>query len=355
MTKNKILVFGNFGYINSQVCGQTIKTRNIYELFKLKMGDNSSVEYFNTQQFQYSLFFIFNMLSKIYKCNKLVYIPAQNNLKYLFPLLYLLCRIKRCEILYFVVGGWIGDFLKTKKIHIALLSRIRAILSESSILTKTLISEYHFKNVITFPNFRIHSFVPDPLVHHNIFRIVFMSRINRMKGIDYVFKIANNFNKLQNPNRPVIIDFYGPIEIEDKYYFFDNISKYSNVSYKGILQPENIYNTINKYDLMIFPTRYFTEGFPGTILDAYIAGLPIVATNWKYAHDFIRQGKTGLIVPFDNSEDEFVQAVIKLYEDSELLLEMKKNAFKQSIDFSAESAWKILLQNNLIFQHDKRI
>jgi glycosyltransferase involved in cell wall biosynthesis len=248
-----------------------------------------------------------------------------------------------------VVGGWIGEFLRNKKIHASLLSRVKAILTESNYLTNSLKKEYHFKNVITFPNFRIHSFTPQAKVDNHYFRIVFMSRINKMKGIDYAFKLAENFNNYHNQKRPVIIDFYGPIEIEDKSYFLNNIKKYPNITYKGILQPEQIYETIHKYDLMIFPTRYYTEGFPGTILDAYISGLPIVATNWKYADDFITNGDTGIIVPFENSEQEFIQAVNKLYENDELLLKMKKNAYKKSEDFSSDSAWNILLKNNLIF------
>lgn len=354
--KYRILVFGNFGYINKNVCGQTIKTRNIYELFKLKSDDNYLVDKFNTQEFKYSFVTIFSMFWKIFKCNKIVYIPAQNNLKYLFPIIYFLCWMKKSEILYFVVGGWAGEFLKNKKLHIKLLSQIKAILTESDYLTDSLIYQYHFSNVLTFPNFRIHSFIPRPIVSKQIFKVVFMARISKMKGIDYAFKLAEHFNSPEFKKKRLIIDFYGPIEAEDKKYFFDNINKISNISYKGVLQPENIYKTIHEYDLMILPTHYHTEGFPGTILDAYISGLPIVATNWKYAYDFILNGQTGLIVPFENSENDFIQAVKSIYEDEELLLRMKKNAFKRSMDFSSDGAWNILVNNNLItYNNDTRL
>jgi len=174
-----------------------------------------------------------------------------------------------------------------------------------------------------------------------------MARINRMKGLDYIFHLAEYFNNNSALDKSVIIDLYGPIENRDKEYFFLNLNKHTNVSYKGILPTEEIYETLTKYDLMIFPTRFYTEGFPGTILDSYIAGLPIVSTYWKFAADFIIQGKTGLIVPFEDSKNEFINAVVKLYNDPDLLLTMKLNAYEQSKNYSAENAWDILVKNRL--------
>lgn len=346
--KKRVLVLGYFGYSNNQLDGQTIKTRNIYELLVLKTGGQVYIDIFDTQNFKHLKFSLFSMLWKIFQCNKLVYLPAHNNLKYLFPIIYVLCWLKRIEILYFVVGGWLVEYLKSKRLHIKLLSKIRAILTESSDMSNSLIAQYRFKNVITFPNFRIHSFTPTFVQNRDLFRIVFMARINRMKGIDYVFHLADYFKNVLFCKKPVIIDFYGPIEIKDKVYFYQQLDKYENISYHGVLQPENIYETLNNYDLMVFPTRYFTEGLPGTVLDAYISGLPIVATHWKHATDFIIHEKTGFIVPFENSEKDFIDAVIKIYEDNDLLLKMKHNAHEQSLKYSSDGAWNILINNNLV-------
>jgi len=95
---------------------------------------------------------------------------------------------------------------------------------------------------------------------------------------------------------------------------------------------------------MVFPTRYFTEGFPGSVLDAYISGLPVITTHWKHATDFIKDGITGIIVPFENSEEEFLKAVITLYRDNNLLSVMKNNAYEHSKSYSADFAWAILSQ-----------
>lgn len=340
--KKRILVLGYFGFVDNELDGQILKTRNIYELLLLKIGSTADIDRFDTQRFKYSKLSFFKMLLKIFRCQVLVYLPAHNNLKYLFPIIYVLCWLKRSEILYFVVGGWLVQYLKSKKLHVALLSNIRAILTESTDLSNALTAEFRLKNVVTFPNFRIHSFTPTFVQNINQFRIVYMARINRMKGIDYVFSLADYLATRSDHKKPVIIDFYGPVEEEDEVYFFNQLNKYQNVTYRGVLQPENIYETLNGYDLMVFPTRYFTEGFPGTVLDAFISGLPIVATHWKHATNFIIPGKTGFIVPFENSEKAFIEAVITIYHDSELLMRMKQNAYEQSLNYSSDNAWEIL-------------
>lgn len=338
--RKRILVLGYFGYETNKLNGQTSKTRNVYEMLKSNIGDKFEINHFDTQQFQFSKLSLFTMIKRVLLCDKLVYIPAHNSLKYLFPFIYLICWIRKREILLIVVGGWLDNFIESKKLHVLLLSKIGGIFPQSDRLREKLISQYKFKNVYYFPNFRINSFTPS-FYKNEVFKIVFMARIMRLKGLDYVFQLANYFSQQTKPDANIIIDFYGPIEEEDENYFKEQIKKHEIISYKGILSPDKIYATLNEYDLLVLPTRYPGEGFPGTILDAYISGLPVVASDWKYLSEFVDHGKTGFL--FDlNKENEFHYYVDKLYHDRELLIQMKKNAFEKSKSYSSEYAWEIL-------------
>lgn len=167
---------------------------------------------------------------------------------------------------------------------------------------------------------------------------MFLARINRMKGLDVVFSIAEHYYK---KNSDIQIDFYGPINEEDREYFNANIDRYSFVSYKGSLDPKNIYTTLESYDLMILPTKYYTEGFPGSILDAYISGIPVLVSNWKYASEFVSDGSNGYICDVDNVE-QFIAAIEKLRNDMQLLAKLKRNAYQSSKQYSAAAAWNIL-------------
>jgi|SRR5665648_36735 len=341
--KNKVLVLGYFGYATNQLDGQTVKTLSVYELLKSKEKELGTVSYFDTQQFQYSKLSFFKMFSSLVKCNKLIYLPAHNNLKYIFPLLFIFSKLKRIEIIYIVIGGWVDEFLQSKKMHIAMLSKIKGIFTESNQMTNNLIDQYNFKNVLTFPNFRLHSFIPSFKIDTNRFKIAYMARIFKEKGIDIVFRLADYVQKTYGNEHSISIDFYGPIQKDEENYFREQLDKYDFVSYKCILEPEQIYVTLEQYDVVVLPTRFFTEGFPGTIMDAYISGVPVVVTRWKYASEFVNHGNSGFLFDLDKEEDFYIY-VDRLYNDRSQLLKMKHGAYEKSKEYSSESAWQILKQ-----------
>lgn len=127
--------------------------------------------------------------------------------------------------------------------------------------------------------------------------------------------------------------------------FFNDLNKYQGkVSYLGVLQPEDIQLSLSKYDLMLFPTKYFTEGFPGTILDAYEAGLPVVATRWKYAEEYVEDGLSGLLCDFEDEQD-FIYKVTKICTNPDLIFKLKAGAVEKSKEYSPEAAWDILSAN----------
>lgn len=336
--ENKILIIGNFGYSTGSINGQTIKTRNILALLNEKL--NSKVEYFDTNLFESKKTSLLLFIGSILKANKIVYMPAHSNLKLLFPLIYLICKIRQVDIIYVVIGGWLPEFIKSKFIHKWALKRIKMIGCETTQMKAKLEEWYHFKNTSVLPNFRLHKYVAKINNNEDTLRIVFMSRVIIEKGLDIIFRFVEYNSKLIKP-MAVEIDFYGPLHPESETYFNENLNKYANLKYKGILPPENVHETLNKYDLLILPTRYVGEGFPGAILDAYIAGIPVIVSNWKDIASFVEQEKTGFV--FELSEEEnFSTQITKLYNNRGLLLQMKKNAFEKSSEYSAENCWRIL-------------
>ena len=108
----KVLVLGYFGYETNQIDGQTIKTRDVYTL--LKNSSNEEVSYFDTQSFQKSKFKLLSLLLALIKADIVFYLPAQNNLKFIFPVVYLISKLSSTKINYLVVGGWLVEFLKNK-------------------------------------------------------------------------------------------------------------------------------------------------------------------------------------------------------------------------------------------------
>lgn len=340
MKKTKYLILGYFGYNNNQIDGQTIKTRQVYELLCEKKGSDN-VTYFDTQILQSRRGSIIKLLYLLVQVNTIIYLPGQKSLKSFFSVLSFISQLLRKNVIYCVVGGWLVDFLKENKAISEKLKICSAILVETEYLKTNLESQFALKNVYLFPNFRKQSFVP---CFHNeeqgIFNLVFMARIMEEKGINYIFNFADFIieNNLQNSFQ---IHFYGQISEKDRSKFLGKVKHYPFVEYKDVVQPSNVYSTLTNYDLLLLPTYYEGEGFPGTIIDAYISGLPVLASNWKQIPEFIEVGRTGFL--FDlNEQKEFNKIIMSLFRNRENLLEMKKQAFIKSSNYSADSAWKII-------------
>lgn len=341
---NMTLIVGYFGYESGQVDGQTIKTQNMYHLFDSRdLNDKVPLCYFDTEKFKKSRFYIFELLLFIFLSRRIFYLGAHNNLKYIFPLIFIVSKLVRADIHFVVVGGWLRDFLANKPLHRFMLSKIKRIYPETQLMTQELRGEYGFFNLTQLSNFRVLSsgyvFGPRQRDHLEI-KIVYMGRVIPEKGLRTIFKIRE-FIESKSIDC-ISIDIYGPVSSEYEGEFFSDIEKSEGIiRYKGILEPNEIHKALTVYDLMLFPTQYFTEGFPGSILDAYIAGVPVIATKWKYADEFVVDNVSGIIVPFGD-EERFISTVMTVIQDASLLQRLSVGAAEQVAKYTSESAWGVI-------------
>ncbi len=335
--QKRILVFGYFGYVTNQLDGQTVKTRAIFNLIKNHRSADE-VSFADSQEFRYSIKSLFKFLADLIFCNTLIWLPAHNNLKYLFPLIYMMSKLCRFEIIYIVIGGWLSVFLEDKPFHRNKLKRLQAILLENNLSVQELQSKYNFSNLDIIPNFREIAPKPEFFEQDGSLKLVFMARVNRMKGLDTIVEVASRIKE-----RDITIDIYGPVFSDDEQYFKTEIvDRFQSIKYCGILQPNEIYKTLIRYDAMLFPTHYYTEGFPGSIMDAYRSALPVIATEWKHAREFVVDRKTGFIVNFEDPVDEIVDAINTIDSDRELLSKMRECSYSESLKYSPDEAWRIL-------------
>ena len=337
-----ILILGAFGFREQQFGGQTNKTKNLLYLMR---NHNLNPDCFDTQDFKYNKFHLFKMCWQIIKCKTLYYVPAHNNLKYLFPIIYILSKISSTTIHYFVVGGWLKEFLDELPWHRKKLSKVAGIHCETNLMKTLLENEFGYNNVDVFPNFRVNNYIPKIYHEDSKIKLVFMARILKMKGIDTIFKMCDLIRE-KELDKKIIIDFYGPLDVgsDDANYFNSNLGKHDFVSYYGTINPEEIYRVLEKYDVMLLPTHFYTEGLPGSIVDAYMSKIPVIVTRWKHASEFVEDGQTGFIIPFDDDGTALLEAVMKLYEDPQLLNKLKEASYIKSYDFSELIAWELFKQ-----------
>ena len=340
MNKPKVLVFGNFNYSTNNLCGQTVKTRNVYQLLKSKENQYfSEVVYFDTDSLNANKLGLFQGLYHVIKADELFYLPATKNLTYIFPFVFILSKLFSAKIHFVVVGGWLGEFLQSRPIYRFMVSKVHHIYPETDALCNCLTMDYGFNKVRRLNNFRDTNFSPVQSATGSPIRLVFMARVHPLKGVETLFKLSQRLNELNLEN--VSIDIYGPI-LEDYKEEFNNLLNTANkyIKYRGVLQPNEIYPVLSQYDIMLFPTQFYTEGFPGSILDAYISGIPVIASNWMYATEFVDQ-TSGAIVEFNNVDD-FINKVLTLIENPEQIDALKQGARAKSHEFSSDKAWEVI-------------
>ncbi len=334
--------FGCFAYQSNKLDGQTVKTRSVHQLFEAKLG--LSIPFYDTEEFKSDNMSLLRCVKKLLSAKHVIYLPAHRNLRNFFPVLYLLSIIASFDIHYFVIGGWLPEFINKNGTIGRKLKKIKALYVETDCMLQKL-KATGFNNVHWFPNFRIRQENTQrmELKSSDDFRMVFMSRIKLSKGIDIVFRFLE-WSRNQSFFNRIQVDFYGNIEAEDRKYFFENLNKHPCSAYKGILQPEMVQSVIAQYDLFLFPTYYRGEGCPGAIIDAFMASVPVLASNWKYNSEFIIDGQTGYLFDLDN-ESVFYERIEFLINHRSNLLSIKQNAYNLSKQFTPEKAWRIIEPN----------
>ncbi len=330
----KYLLLGNINA--NDTGGQCVKTRMIYKLFVEKGVD---IESFDTYTLKSVSSFMI-LLKKIKNCNALIYLPAENNLKYLLPVIYPFLILWGVKVFYYVVGGWLTSFLGNRYILQNIIKKFAGVFPETKLLKDELEKKYGFENVVCFPNFRFCDIPYNPTHEKGHLNIVFFARIVMEKGLDVVFALSDRISKM-NLMKEFTIDFYGPIADKDKEYFEKNVDKYEFVNYRGVIS-DSVYPILQKYDVLVLPTHYKTEGIPGSVVEAFLSGIPVVVTDWMYANELVSDKIDGIIVPFDNCQLKFEEAVFSLLKNEKLLDEMKIAAYKKGRLFSSDFVWSII-------------
>lgn len=136
-------------------------------------------------------------------------------------------------------------------------------------------------------------------------RFIFLGHIKSSKGVDVLLEVAKSL-----PD-DYTIHLYGSLE-EEKYrrLFQDDIR-----FYQGVLPQHSILATLSRYDVLVLPTFYEGEGYPGVIIEAFSLGLPVITTRWKAIPELVQEGETGFLVS-PRSTEELITAILSFNEEN---------------------------------------
>ena len=220
-------------------------------------------------------------------------------------------RLKK-HVFYWVIGSGVVERISQGAVSAKPFVFLKKIFVQSPTMVKKL-EAFGLHNAVFVPNSKPIYNVPSVDHSKGITRFVFLSRIQTEKGCDIIINCVKRFNDEGYSDR-FTVDFFGFImpgyDIESK------IDDITNIKYNGLLDLSDYkgYEILSHYDIMLFPTYYAGEGFPGVVIDAYIAGVPIIASDWHYNNEVIDDGETGIIIPAQD-EDALYKIMARFIKD----------------------------------------
>lgn len=308
--QKKILIIGGASYqdtTNPRIGGTTILMDNYIEYCEshnipfVFVSSNKYCGRFKCARNIVSM--IVGTLMNVRKCDIImVNISSKSGFILLLPYMIVVAKIFGLQSVCRMFAGSIHKYIESKKIFKSFLLLCLKQTKVSFFETKELIR--YFKNndyeAEWFPNVR------KPIgCHMNgkyLKRLVFISQIKEEKGIDQLLYLSNKLPE------EYLVDFYGPI-LEPKY----SESYFSNyrASYKGVLKSDDIINKLLNYDLLIFPTFWPNEGYPGIIIEAQSIGMPVISTFCGGIPELIENEVNGILIPMKDTE-ALVDAVLDI-------------------------------------------
>ncbi len=141
-------------------------------------------------------------------------------------------------------------------------------------------------NVRWFPNTRDIK-APDRVRRDKINKLIFLARLEMDKGLGEALEACRHLP--ENCHLTV----FGPRTSDADFSLFDD---HPRATYGGVLDPAEVPRAFSEHDLLVFPSYFKNEGYPGSILEAFQCGLPVVAARWGGVPELVEHEENGLLV-----------------------------------------------------------
>lgn len=342
---SKICIIGHFGFGQNLLNGQTIKTKIITSELEKKFDSSNMFLLDLAGGIKRIPSLLFKIPKMLQICDNIIIMPVENGLRFLVPVLDLWNRIFKKKLHYVVIGGWLPQFLSKKKWLLCGLKKFFGIYVETNTMKHSL-QKFGLNNLFVLPNCkRLTVLMEDELVYPQgvPFKLCTFSRVMKEKGIETAINVIKKVNEKLGYTA-FSLDIYGQVWEESKEWFSElqsNFPKY--VHYCGFVDADKSVDVLQDYFALLFPTHFYTEGIPGTIIDAYAAGVPVISAKWESYSDVVDDDKTGIGYEFDNDQ-QFEAILLSVARNPQKMLGMKENCINKAKNYIPETTIKEMLK-----------
>ncbi len=174
--------------------------------------------------------------------------------------------------------------------------------------------------------------VPVSVRQQGVLQIGFFGRLTRQKGADLLITAAADV-VTHVPQVMFILHGVGSDEARLRQQVADlNLEK--SVRFAGAYALDDAVARMRQMDLVVIPSRW--EGFPYVALEAFQAGVPVVASAVGGLTDLVQDGVNGLLVQSGDSE-ALCDAMLRLLRDSQQREQMAEQARLKLAGYTIET------------------
>lgn len=333
----KVCIIGHFAFGKEYFDGQTVKTKIITSELEKRLGADAVLKIDTHGGVKKLPRLLLSTIFAMKKCKNTIILPAHNGLRIFAPLTAFFKGLFHTRLHYIVIGGWLPEYLNNHKQVKKALQRFDGIYVETNTMKKAL-EKTGFSNIYILKNCKNLDVLDEKRLNKNYgkpIRLCTFSRVVKEKGIEDAVNAVKEINvKLKETQ--FTLDIYGTVDEQYKDRFENLKNTFPDYTrYRGEVAFDKTTQILKNYDILLFPTHYFTEGIPGTIIDAYSAGLPVISSRWQSFGDVIEDKKTGIGYEF-GSYDALLNTLYGVKDNMQQVIDMKSACIKKAYEYTTK-------------------
>jgi glycosyltransferase involved in cell wall biosynthesis len=173
-------------------------------------------------------------------------------------------------------------------------------------------------------------------------KLLYVGRVSKEKNMPFLVEAFKQLADMRSNVRLILVGD-GPYLAEMKAALGG-----LPATFTGFLSGESLAQAYASSDLFVFPST--TDTFGNVVLEAQASGLPVIVTDEGGPKENLIPDKTGFVVPAEDTE-AFIEAVLKLSENPQLMEKMKRHARQYMENRSFEAAYMELWDSYRKHEH----
>ena len=154
-------------------------------------------------------------------------------------------------------------------------------------------------------------------------KLIFVARLHMDKGLAEALEACRHLPENCHLN------VFGPGMSDTDFSLFED---HPRATYGGVLAPAEMPRVLSEHDLLVYPSYYRSEGYPGAVLEAFQCGLPVIAAKWGGVAELVEHEESGLLVE-PRSAAEVESAIKRLLDEPELYRRLCEGARRRGNQF----------------------